>query len=60
MRRGMIAKLIVARGEIEDVLRRSAPAAHYDPVLLPATATNKLAVLWDDLDKIIRELEGEQ
>ena len=55
----VIAKLIVARNEMEDVLRLSVPAARYDPVLIPQATRNELSVLRDDLDRIVRKLEGE-
>jgi hypothetical protein len=55
----VIAKLIVARDEMEDALQLSVPAARYDPVLIPQAARNELSVLRDDLDRIIRKLEGE-
>jgi hypothetical protein len=55
----VIAKLIVARDEMEDALRLSVPGARYDPVLIPQAARNELSVLRDDLDRIIRKLEGE-
>jgi len=56
----VIAKLIVARNEIEDAVRLSLPAARYDPLLMPHAARNELSVLRDDLDRIIRALEGGQ
>jgi len=55
----VIAKLIVARNEIEDALGLSVPAARYDPVLIPLAARNELSVLRDDLDRIVRKIEGE-
>jgi len=55
----VIAKLIVARDEMEDALQLSVPTARYDPVLIPQAARNELSVLRDDLDRIIRKLEGE-
>jgi len=55
----VMAKLIVARDEMEDALQLSVPAARYDPVLIPQAARNELSVLRDDLDRIIRKLEGE-
>jgi c-di-GMP-binding flagellar brake protein YcgR len=55
----VIAKLIVARDEMEDALQLSVPAARYDPVLIPQAARNELSVLRDDLDRIIGKLEGE-
>jgi len=56
----VIAKLIVARKELEHVLLLSVPAAGYDPILIPQAARNELSVLRDDLDRIIHKLEGEQ
>jgi hypothetical protein len=55
----VIAKLIVARNEIEGALGLSVPAARYDPVLISQAARNELSVLRDDLDRIISKLEGE-
>jgi len=56
----VIAKLISARGEIEDALRLSAPGARYDPIVIPSAARAEMTVLLDKLGKIIREFEGEQ
>jgi hypothetical protein len=58
-KRQVIAKLMVARDEIEAALNVSVPAARYDPVLVPQAARNELSVLRDDLDRIIGKLKGE-
>jgi NAD kinase len=55
----VIAKLIVARNEIEEAVELSVPAARYDPVFISHAARNELSVLRDDLDRIISKLEGE-
>jgi len=55
----VIAKLIVARNEIEDALGLSVPTARYDPVLISHAARNELSGLRDDLDRIIHNLKGE-
>jgi len=55
-----IAKLMVAQGEIEEVLSLSVPAARYDPVLLPQALRDELSALRDHLHKIILTLKGEQ
>ena len=56
----VVAKLTIARSEMDDVLRLSTPAARYDPVLLSPAAKNQLSLLRDNLNKIICALEGEQ
>ena len=53
----VLAKLINARGELDDALMQSAPGARYDPVVIPQALRNELSVLRDDLARIIRRLE---
>jgi molecular chaperone GrpE (heat shock protein) len=59
-RQQIIAKLINARDDLEDALRQSAPAARYDPVIIPQALRNELSVLRSDLVRIIQTLEGSQ
>ena len=56
-REKIIAKLINACHDLEDVLRQSAPGARYDPVLVPEPLRNELSVLKDELARITRRLE---
>lgn len=56
----VVARLNCARNEIEEVLRFSAPAGRYDPVLLRSAARNELSLLCTGLARIIGEVQGEQ
>jgi hypothetical protein len=56
-RQRILAKLINARHDLEDVLAQSAPGARYDRVIVPQALRNALSVLRDDLARIIRRLE---
>ena len=56
-RQRILAKLINACHDLEDVLSQSAPGARYDPVIIPQALRNELSVLRDDLARIIRRLE---
>ena len=57
-RKQMIARLKVARQEIEEVL--SVPTARYDPVLLTARAKTELEICRDVLQRTIQKLLEEQ
>lgn len=56
----VIARLTSARNEIEEVLRFSAPAGRYDPVLLRPVTRNELSALCTGLARIIGEMQGDQ
>jgi hypothetical protein len=56
-RQRILAKLINACHDLEDVLNQSAPGARYDPVVIPQALMNELSVLRDDLARIVRRLE---
>jgi hypothetical protein len=56
----VVAKLIGARGELEEVLKLTAPGARYDPVVIALATRNELSVMSDDLHRIIVALKGAQ
>jgi len=56
----VLAKLRNACNEVEDALSLSVPAARYDPVVIPQGARNELSAMVDDLNRILRQLEGIQ
>jgi hypothetical protein len=56
----VLAKLRNACNELEDALNLSVPAARYDAVVIPKGVRNELCVMVDDLNRILRELEGSQ
>jgi hypothetical protein len=56
----VLAKLRNACNEVEDALSLSVPAARYDPVVIPQGARNELSAMVDDLNRIVRQLEGIQ
>jgi hypothetical protein len=56
-RQRVLAKLINACHDLEDVLAQSVPGARYDPVVIPQALRNELSVLRDALARIIRRLE---
>lgn len=56
----VLAKLISACSELEDVLNLSVPAARYDPVVIPQGMRNELSVMVSDLSRIVRDLESIQ
>ena len=60
LRRKIVAKLTNARCEIEDVLNLSIPAARYDPVVMPSSTRNKLAVMVEELNGVLRRIDGSQ
>jgi hypothetical protein len=57
-RKQAIAKLMMARNEIDEVL--SASVARYDPTVLSQTTRNDLAVFRDFLSQTIQKLQEEQ
>jgi len=59
-KKNVIAKLITARGAIQDALQLGSPVARFDPVLMPNSARNGLSLVENHLDRIIQELQGEQ
>jgi hypothetical protein len=56
----VFAKLRNACNELEDALNFAVPAARYDPVVIPQGMRNELSAMMDDLNRILRELEGAQ
>jgi hypothetical protein len=56
----VVAKLTNARCELEDALNLSIPAARYDPVVIPEPVRNRLAAMVDDLNSVLRQIEGSQ
>jgi hypothetical protein len=60
LREKIVAKLTNARDEIEDALNFSTPAARYDPVVMPASSRNKLSAMIDELNAVLRQIDGSQ
>jgi hypothetical protein len=60
LREKIVAKLSNARGEIEDALNFSTPPARYDPVVMHESTRNKLLDIIDELDGVLRQIEGSQ
>jgi hypothetical protein len=56
----VLAKLTNARCELEDALNLSIPAARYDPVVIPEPAQNRLYAMVDELNDVLRQIEGSQ
>lgn len=56
----VLTKLTNARCEIEDALNLSTPAARYDPVMIPELLRNRLSAMIDDLNGVLRQIEGSQ
>ena len=56
----VLAKLTNARCELEDALSLSTPAARYDPVEIPEPTRNRLSAMIDDINTVLRQLEGSQ
>jgi len=56
----VLAKLATARGEIEDAVSLATPVARYDAVVLPEGIRGKLTTIVDDLNALIRHVEGTQ
>jgi len=59
-RKRVLAKLMNARNELEDGLNQSAVTARYDPVVLRGANRKELLVMVDDLDRMVRRIEGSQ
>jgi hypothetical protein len=60
LRQGVLAKLRNARNELQDVWNMSAPAARYDPAILRDATRQKVSVMVDDLNRILKEVAGSQ
>lgn len=56
----VLAKLTNARCELEDALKLSIPVVRYDPVLMPEPTRNRLSAMIDDLNSVLRQIEGSQ
>jgi hypothetical protein len=56
----ILAKLRNAWHEVEDALKFSAPAARYDPVVIPHGMRKELSGLVENLARIVHDLEGMQ
>jgi hypothetical protein len=56
----VLAKLTNARCELEDALNLSILGARYDPVVIPEPARNRLSAMVDDLNGVLRQIEGSQ
>jgi len=54
----VLAKLGTARNELEDALNLSVPAVGNNPVSIPEARRKELSAMLDDLDRIVRQLEG--
>jgi hypothetical protein len=59
-RNKVLAKLTNARCEIEDALNLSIPAAGYDAVIIPEPIRNRLSAIVDNLNGMLRQIEGSQ
>ena len=57
IKKQVIAKLIAGRGELDDALQLSAPAARYDAVVLPEVKRNQVLLMVHGLEQLIREIE---
>ena len=60
LRSKVVAKLTNARCELEDALSLSGPAARYDPVVIPEPLRIRLSAITDELDGVLRQIEGSQ
>ena len=56
----VLAKLTNAGGELEDALNLSIPTARYDPVVIPEPTRNRLSGMIDDINAVLRQIEGSQ
>ena len=54
----VLAKLGTARNELEDAMNLSVPALGDNPVIIPEARRKELSAMLDDLDRIVRQLEG--
>lgn len=59
-RQKVLSKLTNARNDLEAALSLSTPAARYDPVLLSEATRTQLASMIEDLNGVLRQLEGVQ
>ena len=59
-KKSVIAKLVAARGAIQDALQLGTPVARFDPVLLPHAARSGLSLMENELDRMIHTLQEEQ
>jgi hypothetical protein len=59
-RNKVLAKLTNARCEVEDALNVSTPVARYDPVVLPESVRHRLSAMIDELNEVVRHIEGSQ
>ena len=60
LRLGVVAKLRNARNELQEVWNMSAPAGRYDPVILRDVTRQKISVMVDDLNRILKDLVTEE
>ena len=60
LRPGVLAKLRNARNELQDVWNMSAPAGRYDPVILLDATRQKISVMVDDLNGILKDVARSQ
>jgi hypothetical protein len=56
-RQEIIAKLITARNDLDDALKKSIFRPQPDFVAIPRPLRNELSIMRDDLARIIRQLE---
>ena len=56
----VVAKLIAARAELEDVLNISTPRARYDSPILPDATRNEIVAIVSDLERTVQALERTQ
>lgn len=56
----VLAKLTNARCELEDALQLSIPAERYDPVVIPEPRRNRVSSMMDDLNGVLRRIEGSE
>ncbi len=59
-RQKLLAKLTTARCELEDALSVSTPAARYDPTVLSEATRKRITSMIDELNGLLRGLEGLQ
>jgi CBS-domain-containing membrane protein len=56
-RQRLIAKLVTARNDLDDVLEKSISISQRDLATIPQPLRNELTVMRDDLTRIIRQIE---
>jgi hypothetical protein len=54
----VLATLRGACKELQTALNLSIPAARYDPAVIPTAMRNEIPMMVDDLNRILRDLEG--